>query len=111
MRGDVIVVQGCRPIRELAERFERAPSLEHDARSIKVSSAWWREAGDRRDAITVLERNARENPDSAATYLSLSKAYAATSQRDHARQSFEKSIALDRASSEAKEKLAKHGQP
>jgi uncharacterized protein HemY len=69
------------------------------------------EAGDRLNSIKVLERNAREYPDSAAVHLSLGKAYAATSQWDRARQSIEKSLAIDPASSEAKEELAKLGQP
>lgn len=69
------------------------------------------EAGDRPNATKVLERNTREYPDSAAAHLSLGKAYASTSQRDRARQSFEKSLALDPGSSEAKEELAKLRQP
>lgn len=69
------------------------------------------EAGDRSNAITVYERNAREYPNSAAAHLSLGKAYAETSQPDRARKSIEMSLALDPASSEAKEALSKLGPP
>jgi len=65
------------------------------------------EFGDRTSAIKAFERNAREYPSSAAVHFSLGKAYAATLQRDRARESLQKSLTLDPTFAEAKEELDK----
>jgi CubicO group peptidase (beta-lactamase class C family) len=64
------------------------------------------EAGDRQSAIKALEKNALEYPASAAVQLALGKAYAATSRRDRALESFGKALALD-PNSDAKDEIAK----
>jgi tetratricopeptide (TPR) repeat protein len=68
------------------------------------------EAGDYQDAIRALEKNTLDYPSSAAAQLALGKAYAATSMRERAIESFEKALALD-PGSEAKAEIAKLKQP
>lgn len=69
------------------------------------------EGGDKQSAIKALEKNAMEYPKSAAVYLGLGKAYAATSQQDRAIESFEKSLALEPTMADARSELAKLKHP
>ena len=68
------------------------------------------EAGDRQAAIKALERNTIEYPSSASAQLALGKAYAVTSLRERALQSFEKALALD-SGSDAKAEIEKLKHP
>jgi tetratricopeptide (TPR) repeat protein len=65
------------------------------------------EAGDKQSAIKALEKNTVEYPNSAAAYLGLGKALAATSETERANQNFQRALALDPTLVDASTELAR----
>jgi CubicO group peptidase (beta-lactamase class C family) len=91
------------------EELKRAPTEKERPNEYTLSMLGDRlfEGGDKQGAIKALEKNTLEYPKSAAVYLNLGKAYAATSQQSLAIENFERAVVLDPAMEEAKSELAR----